>query len=171
VCESEIQGAGAPAPDTHIGVIALPTGKPAVEYERTARSFGEHALSHDRAVELVLMSDCACEQDEVVSLSECCRQWQVGPTFSAGRREKERYICELAKVGIDPVVAAFALFGESDVLGDRPGAVWRCGRLGYALASSVASVPRADQRYSRTVAGFVSHICGQQRGSRRHAFI
>lgn len=99
-----------------ISSIAIVTANRVERCMKALRSFADNMLEHSRTATFRLMDDSLSPEtqsryrDELMSYSG-----ELGFNLRyAGRREKEVYISQLAKLGIDPGTARFALLGEDN---------------------------------------------------------
>jgi hypothetical protein len=102
-----------PRPISSIAIITANRVEPCM---RALRGLADNVLEHSRTVTFRLMDDSlspetqARYRDELVSYSG-----KLGLSLRyAGRLEKELYISQLAKLGIEPGTARFALLGEDN---------------------------------------------------------
>lgn len=102
-----------PRPISSVAIVTANRPEPCM---KALRSLADNLLEHSRVVTCRLMDDSLSPeiqsryQNELVSYSG-----KLGLSLRyAGRREKDVYISRLAKLGIEPETARFALLGEDN---------------------------------------------------------
>jgi len=99
-----------------ISSIAIVTANRVERCMKALRGLADNTLEHSRTVTFRLMDDSLSPEtqsryrDELMS---CSSELGFNVRY-AGRKEKEAYVSQLAKLGIDPGTARFALLGEDN---------------------------------------------------------
>lgn len=91
--------------------LAFLTADRTAQLQRSLASYSENYRSYGRQVEIIVMDDSRSEASRRQSL-QCLRHTEGGrPVQYGGSKEKLSYIGELARQGIDPAIARFAMLG------------------------------------------------------------
>jgi hypothetical protein len=99
-----------------ISSIAIVTANRVERCMKALRSFADNVLEHARTVTFRLMDDSLSPETQSRN-RDGLMSYSGEPGLRlryAGRREKELYISRLAKLGIEPETARFALLGEDN---------------------------------------------------------
>lgn len=92
--------------------VAFVTADRPQELKRALNSYAENLKTHERKIEFVVMDDSKSERARSSYLESLEHPARDFPVRYAGLPEREAYLEELARCGIDPEIARFGLIGD-----------------------------------------------------------